>query len=162
MTKRKIAQTRRASKKRAMTPIERAAKRAGIKAQKPKDTNVHQHLLRTLRRVVAESFGMNPGGREPSPSEIISAAVSAGCDELELLQELMEGRDDTDMLACFVESIRRRFDLARMLGDGSFEPDRPYVLASAACHHPRGIKAGLRESVATAKELGFRAADGAS
>ena len=120
-----------------------------------RDTNVHQHLLRSLRYCAAEALGANLNGNEPTPASIMYTAVSAATDDLELLIQLLEKQNGLNPLVTFAESIRRRLNLASMLGEGCFDPDRPYVTASAIEYHPDGMKAGIK--AAQAESAGIEA-----
>jgi hypothetical protein len=105
-----------------------------------RDENVHQHLLRALRRDVAATFGMNPADdHEPTNAEIMHAAILTAVLDLAAFGELLD-RKGEDELGYVVEGIRRRLDLAGVLGGGCLNPDHPYETASAMEYHPRGIE----------------------
>ncbi len=126
-----------------------------------RDENVHKHLLRELRGNVAHALGANLQGEKPTNAGVLEAAVTEACIELDTIAEILdlraqaaEKRDSEDPLGYVVRSLRNRLDLALQLGEGLFDPDQPFVTASAIGYYPGGYDEYARDRAAKREEGG--------
>jgi hypothetical protein len=115
---------------------------------KKRDTDVYQHLLRQMRGGVAYQLGTSDRTDRVTTS-VLQAAVMQAAIELDAVIELLEEREHRRQsaeapLSFVLLGIRRRLDFAAELDSGMWDPDRPYVTASAAEFHPDGVEAGMR------------------
>jgi hypothetical protein len=116
-----------------------------------RDTNVYQHLLRQVRGAAAFQLGARDRS-DGVTSSVLQAAIMQATIELDAVIELLEEREHQRQsaeapLSFVLLGIRRRLDFAAELDSGMWDPDRPYVTASAAEFHPDGVEAGMREGV---------------
>jgi hypothetical protein len=107
-----------------------------------RDENVYQHLLRVLRDHVASTLGLNLKAKDTSGPAILHATVIQANLDLDIIIDELDRREDgRTPLNYSLRSIRDRLSLGLMLSEGLFDPDKPFMTASAIEYYPGGFAA---------------------